>query len=381
MALAAVTVPAKRTPRLSLTDDKKLKSTMDKLSSIKKEIETRRKKMSELEKVEGNYLARLEFLESNIRASRDYLALLTVRIDTAESTIVRLNDSMTTAQVRLSDRQAIMQRRLRMAYMTGTVSPFMVLFMAGNPLDIVHRVRYIEGVNRYDRQLASQIDSARTHIDREKRSFESERSRLARLLADKKTEQAMLVNEEKKRKKLLENVRLKKKSNQAMIAELNEAQQELAEMIRLLQQKRKKGGSLPPSPGTSGFARLKGALPWPHHGEITARYGRIVHPLYQTVTMNNGIDIRSSAGGPVLCVAAGTVMYTGSMRGLGKIVIVDHGGNYLTIYARLDAIETTAGSRLSAGTPVGSVRSGAQVHFEIRRSTESFDPAAWLKQR
>jgi murein hydrolase activator len=378
VATAAVALYAGKAPRAAAPDAKQLKTTIDRLDSIKKEIETRRKKIRELEKAEGNYLARLEFLESNITASRKYLSLLEIRIDTAESTIIRLTDSVQTAESRLSGRQEIMKRRLRLAYMTGTSSPFAVFFMAQNPLDLINRVRYLEGVHRYDRELAQQIDSARKHLSVKKRSFESERRRLAGLLADKKTEQVMLVKEEASRKNLLEDVRSKKKSNQAMIAELEAAQQELNETIRFLQEKSKKGGKKAVPHGKSGFARNKGALPWPIQGEVVARFGRIVHPLYQTITMNNGIDIRSSSGGPVRCVADGAVIYTGSMRGLGRIVIVDHGSGYFSIYARLETIATVTGTKIFAGSSLGSIGGGGEVHFEIRLSTESLDPYLWL---
>jgi septal ring factor EnvC (AmiA/AmiB activator) len=381
VSTAAVAVHAGKLSRARPAEEKQLKSSIDRLASIKKEIETRRKKIRELEKAEGNYLARLEFLESNVKASRNYLALLSVRIDTAESTIIRLTDSVKAAQFELLDRQSIMKRRLRKAYMTGASSPLVVLFMAKNPLDIVHRVRYLEAVHRYDRDLTVQIDSTKKNIDRKKRAFEQVRSRLGRLLADKKAEQGMLVKEEASRRALLENVRTKKKSNQMLVAELEAAQRELNEVIRRLQDKRKKSGLKPLPSGKSAFGRQKGTLPWPLDGVIVARFGRIVHPLYQTVTMNNGIDIRSRRGGQVRCVAHGTVMYTGSMRGLGRIAIVDHGDGYLTIYARLETIECATGSKVSAGSAIGSVGSEGQVHFEIRQSTESLDPAAWLGKR
>jgi septal ring factor EnvC (AmiA/AmiB activator) len=381
VAAAADAVHAGKPSRTHPVEEKQLETSIDRLTLIKKEIETRRKKIRDLEKVEGNYLARLEYLETNVDASRKYLTLLSIRIDTAESTIIRLTDSVKASQGELFDRQSIMKQRLRKAYMTGASSPFIALVMTKNPLDIVHRIRYLEAVHRYDRDLAMKIDSTRKNIDRKKSDFELVRSRLARLLADKKAEQSMLVKEEASRRALLEDVRSKKKSNQMLIADLEAVQRELNEVVRILQDKRKKNGLKPLPSGKSVFGRQKATLPWPLEGEIVAQFGRIVHPLYQTVTMNNGIDIRSHRGGQVRCVADGTVMYIGSMRGLGRIVIVDHGDGYLTIYARLETIECTAGSRVSAGSAIGSVESEGNVHFEIRQSTESLDPAAWLVKR
>jgi septal ring factor EnvC (AmiA/AmiB activator) len=371
--------------------EKQLRKKTDALDSIRTEITNRRKKLAELDKAEGNYLARLEYLETNIAASKQYLVMLSSRIDTAETTIVRLTDSLEQARALLADRQAVMEQRLRRAYMTGTLSPLMVLFMARNPLDVIHRARYLEEVHRYDQNLVGKIDHTRQAIDDKKRSFETKRAELGALLREKKSENKMLLKEEASRRAIVADIRSKKKSNVLMIAELESVQKELNAIIRLLEWKRKKAeeqGRPPVTGARSAFERLKGMLPWPLEGPVAARFGKIVHPLYQTITMNNGIDISATAGQAVRSVAEGTVIYTGSMRGLGRLVIVDHGGDYLTIYAHLKEIGVSANTAVAAGALLGQAdgaadadMEGALLHFEIRKSTDSLDPLLWLKGR
>jgi septal ring factor EnvC (AmiA/AmiB activator) len=278
-----------------------------------------------------------------------------------------------------------MKQRLRRAYMTGSASPLMVLLMARSPLDAIHRARYLEEVHRYDMNLADKIDRTRRTIDDKKQLFEAKRTELGTLLREKKKENGMLVKEEASRRAIVADIRSKKKSNMAMIAELESVQKELNAIIRLLEWKRKKAADegRPAAGARTAFERQKGMLPWPLQGPVTAGFGKIVHPLYQTITMNNGIDIRATAGQAVRCIAAGTVMYTGSMRGLGRLVIVDHGADYLTIYAHLEAIEVSVNQTVTAGAIVGRAgeTEGSQLHFEIRKSTESLDPLQWLGNR
>jgi murein hydrolase activator len=370
--------------------EKEIKRKTDALDSIKTAIDERRKKLRELESAEGNFLARLDYLETNIAESKRYLALLSCRIDTAETTIVRLTDSLREAQELLVDRQTIMKRRLRRAYMNGpAATPLMLLFLSRSPLDAIHRVRYLDEVNRYDRNLLGKIEETRTTIGEKKRSFEGERANLARLLTEKKKENGMLLKEEASRRLILSDIRSKKKSNIAVIAELEASQAELNNIIRLLEQKRKKAetAGIPRPPAPKGaFQQLQGSLPWPLDGPVMARYGRIVHPLYQTVTMNNGIDIGANNNEAVHCVAEGTVIHTGSMRGLGRLVIVDHGNNFLTIYAHLAEIDVSTNQSVTAGTVVGRAGAGGisetpLVHFEIRKSTDALDPDRWLEKR
>jgi septal ring factor EnvC (AmiA/AmiB activator) len=101
--------------------------------------------------------------------------------------------------------------------------------------------------------------------------------------------------------------------------------------------------------------------------------------------MNTGIDIACAAGEKVFCVATGKVVYVGWMRGLGKLVIVDHGG-YYTTYARLEDALVARDDKVEAGTPIGKVGEinpfdGPNLHFEIRRSTEALDPMEWLGKK
>jgi septal ring factor EnvC (AmiA/AmiB activator) len=388
LAGALWSAPAVRPGHGGSVYEKEFRKSIDALDSIKTAIDARRKKLRDLESAEGNFLARLDYLETNIAASKKYLALISSRIDTAETTIVRLTDSLHAAQALLVDRQTIMKQRLRRAYMTGAASPLMVLLMSRSPLDAVHRVRYLDEVHRYDQSLVGKIEGTRKNIDGKKHSFERERATLAQLLTDKKKENAMLLSEEASRRIILSDIRSKKKSNMAMIAELETAQTELNNIIKLLEKKRKKTEAPGVSrPGPRGpFEQQKGALPWPLDGPVVAPFGKIVHPLYKTVTMNNGIDIGASADEAVRCIAAGTVIHTGSMRGLGKLVIVDHGKNFLTIYAHLEEISVTANQSVAAGTVVGKAGAGGiseipQLHFEIRKSTDALDPDLWLEKR
>jgi septal ring factor EnvC (AmiA/AmiB activator) len=379
---------ARKTDRAVAVYEKQLQKKTDALDSVRTEISKRRKKIEELDKAEGSYLARLEYLETNIAASKHYLVMLANRIDTAETTIVRLTDSLEQARALLADRQEVMKQRLRRAYMTGNLSPLMTLLMARNPLDVIHRARYLEEVHRYDQNLVGKIDRTRQAIDDKRRSFEAKRAELGALLREKKKENEMLLKEEASRRAIVADIRSKKKANTQMIAELESVQKELNAIIRLLEWKRKKAEerARPTGGARSAFERQKGALPWPLDGPIVARFGKIVHPLYFTVTINNGVDIGAKAGQTVRCIADGTIMYTGTMRGLGRLVIVDHGGDYLTIYAHLEEISVSANMTVAAGTTLGRVGStgdaeSALLHFEIRKSTDSLDPLLWLRNK
>jgi septal ring factor EnvC (AmiA/AmiB activator) len=366
--------------------DRDISAKTSTLDSIKIEIEKGRAVLTNLQKDEGNYLERIEQIEKNINASKMYLEILTKRIDSVESVIVILKDSLDIAKKNLIHRKTIMQKRMRIAYKRISVPPLLLLLQSNkNPLEFMSRIRYLQEIHRYDRQLLNDITHTRILIDKRSETLQKEKSSLAAMLTAKKEEQQALLKEEQLRKSMLEDIRTKKKVYSAMIEELEAAQKQLNVIIKQLEEKRKKAKKEAVSKTILSFEKRKGKLSWPVEGPVLSNFGKIVHPVYKTVTMNNGIDIGAVKGQPVHCVAPGTVIHTGWMRGLGQIVIVDHSAGYLTVYAHLQNITVTQDQSVELGTSLGTVgdtgsMGGPRLHFQIRKSTDAFDPSEWLEK-
>ena len=388
LLLATVTLAEKNDASLKSVShyDQEIKKSTQQLEAIKKEIEAGREKVKELKKEEGNYLGQLTQIEKNISASHEYLSMITSRIDTVEMIIAELSDSLEIAGKQLASRQQIMRKRLRQAYMRGVTHPLLVIFAAESPLDAINRARYLEKLNRYDRDLVLQIDNTRKVIDERKNAQIQEREHLSGLREEKSREQTELVSEEKQRKKMLKDIRAKKESFESMVKELEASQKELANMIRLLEKKRKSARARVSRKRIATFEKGKGSLPWPVDGPVITTFGKVVHPVYKTVIMSNGIDIEAEKGETVHCVADGTVIHTGWMRGLGKMVIVDHVGGYLSIYAHLKDIVVKMDQEVKTDAVLGYVGEtgslgGAKLHFEIRKSADALNPTEWLEKK
>jgi murein hydrolase activator len=80
---------------------------------------------------------------------------------------------------------------------------------------------------------------------------------------------------------------------------------------------------------------------------------------------------------PVRCAGAGRVAYAGRHSELGRLVIVDHGGSYFTLYGRLGAIDAAVGTELGRGATIGTIDDDPLL-FQIRRGTRALEPRGWL---
>jgi septal ring factor EnvC (AmiA/AmiB activator) len=85
----------------------------------------------------------------------------------------------------------------------------------------------------------------------------------------------------------------------------------------------------------------------------------------------------------VRAVAAGQVVYAEWLRGFGNLLIIDHGGGYMSLCGNNESLLSPVGAKLDAGRIVAQAgaSSGGQetgVYFEIRIQGEAVDPTMWI---
>ena len=111
-----------------------------------------------------------------------------------------------------------------------------------------------------------------------------------------------------------------------------------------------------------------------------ASVGNKINPFYKVPMSHNGLDIIAPAGEPVHAVADGVVKdVIKSRKGLGNVVVIDHGNGYVTRYAHLADVEAKKGRKVRKGTRLGYVGvSGnsfaSHLHYEVLRDTLVLDP-------
>ncbi|MBK1726204.1 murein hydrolase activator EnvC family protein, partial [Halorhodospira neutriphila] len=179
--------------------------------------------------------------------------------------------------------------------------------------------------------------------------------------------------------------RSRRQALERRIAERGEAaerlEEQVAEQEALLERLRGRLADIPEGIGAGrGLGEARGELPWPVQGPLEARFG---DPRGGGLK-RKGIIVAAEPGTDVQAVAAGRVVFSDWLRGLGLLVIIDHGDGYLTLYGHNQALYVEVGEWLEAGDLLGSVgSSGARgepgLYFGVRHGGEPENPLAWLR--
>ena len=116
-------------------------------------------------------------------------------------------------------------------------------------------------------------------------------------------------------------------------------------------------------------------------GKILSTYGIKSNGLF-----NDGINISGNIGTKVSSSENGVIAYAGNeLKGMGNLIIIQHSGGWMTVYAHLETMEVRRGVKVKVGDKIGTVGktgkvSSPQLHFEIRKGSKAYDPYKYLKR-
>lgn len=152
---------------------------------------------------------------------------------------------------------------------------------------------------------------------------------------------------------------------------------ELAQLAGPLPRPRNPAGTVTgAAPPASAEAELtQGAYRLPVVGRIVAGLGEV----NESGVRSRGVTIAARPGGQVVAPAPGRVGFAGDYRGYGKIVIIDHGGGWVSLLTGMIALSVGVGDTLDAGAPIGRAGSDdSRITVELRRAGRPVDIVAMI---
>ena len=392
---------------LSLTilsgDEKSSKEIQRDIDSRKSDLQSLRNEIKDIEE-------RLHLKNKDAISSTEILLDLENKISLTEKLIRSLNkeeryisELIQKTEQQIWEMEALLSKlknqltqRLQYLYVHGRPTILETVLLAEDWNNAIYRIKYLDVLAVHEKKLRKQMKQTLAELADEKEKLIIERNRKTSLLNEKKREGSNLEQDKKERKKILSIIKRDKgkleKSRSAksqMIAEMEALIKKLYTDKDAMKKREEELARIRAEQNratTGNFAKMKGRLAWPVKGRVTGKFGTTRNPDTGVITENVGVDIRVKGGTAVKSVLDGVVSTITYIRGHGKIIIIDHGGGFSTVYAQIDNIKVHENEYVQMGNPIASVEipegnTSAKLHFEVWGNQKKLNPEHWLTKK
>ena len=361
--------------------DSKIAAEEKKRNDLTKQIQDYKSQIKQMgAKVEG-LLTKVNTLQQDESMARQELTVLELQNQKIQENINVLDSSIKDEQVKINELSKQIQSRLLDMYKYRSSSEMRTLFASRSVFEAAETAYLLQRVNERDEEILSQLYSKLQNLDLSKRTLDDQQSRLQEKTQAVQNQRDKYKKSIKETNSFINSIQRKKALAEKAAREAEQAQKAAGDMIAALQKKRQQTLTIYLNDST----KSKGLFIYPVNGKISSPFGYRIHPILKRKILHSGIDIAAPNGTPIKAAAAGEVIYDGWLRGYGRVVVLDHGKGYSTLYGHLSASLVKNGQVVKSGQAVARVgktgnTTGYHLHFEVRLFGNPTNPTKFLKR-
>ena len=357
--------------------DSQIAAEERKRADLTKQIADYKKQIKQMgEKVEG-LLTKVNTLQQDESVARQELTVLELQNQKIQQNIVMLDSSMKDEQIKINELSEQMRERVLDMYKYGESEEMRMLFASRSVFEAVETAYLLKLVTQRDSDILSQLQTRVHNLDITRQTMDEQQSRLLEKTQAVQNKRDKYKQSIKETNKFITSIQRQKTLAEKAAKEAEEAQQAAQAMIKRLQQQRRNVYA----PGIGQGSKFN----WPIRGVISSGYGNRIHPILKRKILHSGIDIAAPNGTPIKAPEKGECIYNGWLRGYGRVVVLDHGRGYSTLYAHLSASLVKEGQVVNNGAVIARVgktgnTTGYHLHFEVRQYGTPVNPIKYLKR-
>lgn len=393
-------------------------------AELRKKLAALKADIAQTEKAQGHAADALAASEAAISNANRALRELAAEQQRTERQLQLLSKDQQQLEAAVAQQRRRLEKMLREQYIAGHDDRVRLLLSGDNPNRMARELRYLGYVSAEQMKAIDKLQQDISEIENTRADAEEARAALEDIENERREQKALLEKEKNRRQALVARLTDKLGAQRKEAGNLARDEERLSALVgrlaNLIAQQRKteqeaaarrerarteaaarkedkpgpgepprsavRRSEVPPAeplppPDGSAFAALRGKGKLPVQGQLVATYGakRADGPSWK------GIFIRAAEGSEVHAAGAGEVIFADWMRGFGNLLIVDHGGDYMSIYGNNQALLKRPGDRVRAGESIATVgNSGGNEHsglyFELRHQGRAIDPLAWINR-
>jgi septal ring factor EnvC (AmiA/AmiB activator) len=349
------------------------------LTAVRKEIKALQERIARETTRRDEGTRGLRDAEVEIAAATRKLAEVRGNVRVQQAARRDLTQKTESANRRLNSEQAALARQVRSSYMTGREELFRLLLSQESPAGLGRMLVYFDYYNRARSARIGAVAGELATLATLQQDTARVEAELASLEGAQAREVAALERSRDERRAAVSKLDTEIRDGTAAVAKLRSEEQRLAELVTRVSELM--AGF--PVDTDEPFSGLKGKLAWPVQGKLAGDFGQ---PRGAGPVKWNGVLLEAAAGTAVRAVYHGRVAFADWLQGLGLLVIVDHGGGYMSLYGHNEALLKESGDWVEPGEALAQVgdtggQSRAALYFEIRYNGEPVNPHPWIARR
>jgi septal ring factor EnvC (AmiA/AmiB activator) len=328
---------------------------------------------------EKELLSRLSVLEKEVAEKRVQLSSLQEEVRHSASVIKSLEKEKGTFENALRATESELMERLVALYKYARRGYMKIIATAGGFDEFRLRVKYLKSIMQEDRRVLEALVVKKEEQEAKIAVLRGQLSMTKATMNQSEKSLASLRKDLEEKVILLMKTHKEKEFYQTAITELEAGAERLKDTLLNLDAKPVIFGEQ-----ASSFIKEKGLLPLPLDGGRVLEGKDVLGDA--AARIRRGIYVESRSDNAVRCTFPGKVAFSGSLKGYGETVIVNHGSRFFTIFAELQRRLKKKDDPVKRGEPIGLAgdQKGSGVHrlyFEIRHGETILNTAKWLKAR
>ena len=377
--------------------------TQQQLEAARKEVLELKKLLDQLQREKSGVQQRLGSTEKEMGELEEQVRQLQRQMNQSETQLEQLGGQKKKLHNAHLEQQRLIGVQARAAYQSGRGEYLKLLLNQQEPARFSRTLTYYDYLARARLEQLQDLNGTLQQLQQVERDVQARQQQLAEQRQALGERQARLGEVRKERQQALARLNQEAATRSARLKSRQQDEAELqgvlatieatlarqareAEQARqALLERRAAGDEAVVSSGAGfggPFAQARGKLPWPVDGRLIARYG--AQRGEDARSTWDGVLIGSRVGQPVRAVHGGRVVFAEWLRGAGMLVILDHGGGYLSLYGHNQSLLKEAGDIVKAGDTIATVgTSGGQdtpaLYFAIRQQGRPSDPVHWCR--
>ncbi len=354
-------------------------ASTDKLNELRRQIQELKGAIRADRKQEADLDRALRVAEEDIGR----ISLEVHRIDAELREQQRRRASLLTDHKERKDMLAKLRRTIsrqaRTGFALGQQQQIKMLLNQEDPAIISRMLAYHGYISRAQSRNARALRNQLGELRAIEQSIEQQSLRLGKLRGQRAEEIHELETVQLQRQKTLESLKKEIQDKDQLLERYVRDEQRLEDLLASLQDNL---ADIPNSAGRPLSIRsMKGKLPWPVSGPLMARYGQ---RRAGADLRWRGVIIGATDGAEVRSISHGRVAFADWLRGVGLLLIIDHGDGYMSLYGYNQSLYKEVGDWVEANEVIalvggsgGQSRSG--LYFELRKEGRPVNPASWCQ--